>query len=72
MKQLCLDTSAYSNFKAGHAETVKIISTCRSVTVPSIVLGELRAGFKHGARFEKNESKLKDSLSNPVVQILDC
>jgi predicted nucleic acid-binding protein len=66
-----LDTSAYSNFKAGHPEVVDLITRSRSLTVPSIVLGELLAGFKLGTRYEKNESDLRAFLSNPAVRVLD-
>lgn len=71
MKTLCLDTSAYSRFKAGQTETVEIISSSRSVAVPAIVLGELRAGFRFGARCQQNESELRAFLSSPVVRVLD-
>ena len=71
MKTLCLDTSAYSNFKAGHPQTAEVITQCRSVTVPAVVLGELRAGFRLGTRYEKNESELREFLSNPAVRVLD-
>jgi len=39
--------------------------------VPAVVLGELRAGFRLGTRYEKNESELRTFLSNPVVRVLD-
>lgn len=71
MKTLCIDTSAYSNFKAGHPQAIDVLRQCRSVAVPSIVLGELRAGFRLGTRYEKNECELRAFLSNPAVQVLD-
>jgi tRNA(fMet)-specific endonuclease VapC len=71
VKRLCLDTSAYSQFKAGQPQAVEAVSGCRLCLVPSIVLGELRAGFKLGTRHQKNESELKEFLSSPVVQVLD-
>lgn len=71
MKRLCLDTSAYSHLKTGHPATVGIVSESRSVMIPSIVLGELRAGFRLGTRLDRNDAELKAFLSSPVVQILE-
>ena len=71
MKRLCLDTSAYTHFKAGEARSAKIISEAKSIGIPAIVLGELRAGFRLGQRYEKNEAELRDFLASPVVQCLD-
>lgn len=71
IKRICLDTSAYSHFKAGHAQTIEIVSQCKSVCIPAIVLGELRAGFRLGKKAEKNEAELRAFLSSPVVDCLD-
>lgn len=69
--RLCLDTSAYSHFKAGHRGAIAVISTAKTVAVPVIVLGELRAGFRLGGRHDKNEAELRDFLGNPAVQVLN-
>lgn len=71
MNKLCLDTSAYSNFKRGHQRSIDLISGCHNIQVPSIVIGELRAGFLHGTRAELNESELKKFLSNLAVSVLN-
>jgi predicted nucleic acid-binding protein len=71
MSRLCLDTSAYSNFKRGHAPAVDLIRGCEWLGVPVIVLGELRYGFRAGDRNEKNETELRAFLKHAVVQILD-
>lgn len=71
MRHICLDTSAYSHFKAGHGQTIEIITRARRVSVPSIVLGELRTGFKLGNRYHQNEIELGQFLANPVVEVLD-
>lgn len=71
MSNLCIDTSAYSHFKAGDAQTIKLISQSKKVGIPAIVLGELRAGFLMGSRAAKNEQELKLFISNPVVSVLD-
>ena len=69
MSRLCLDTSAYTHLKAGNPQVIKLVVTAKSVVVPTIVLGELRAGFAAGQRQEKNESELQSFLDSPVVQI---
>lgn len=71
MKKLCLDTSAYTKFKAGEPQSAKIISGAMVVGVPSIVLGELRAGFRLGKRYEQNEAELSAFLGSTSVQCWD-
>jgi predicted nucleic acid-binding protein len=71
VKRLCLDTSAYSHFKRGHAEAVELISTASEVLVPVVVLGELRAGFRFGGQSAKNEAELKTFLRQRVVRVLE-
>ncbi len=71
MSNLCLDTSAYSHFKTGNAQTKEIISRSKNIGLPSIVLGELRAGFLMGNKAEKNETELFEFMSNPFVRVLD-
>jgi tRNA(fMet)-specific endonuclease VapC len=70
VNRICLDTSAYSRFKRGDTEAIEAIRAARWVGVPTIVLGELRAGFRAGARAAKNEAELRDFLSDPVVSVL--
>ncbi|MBI3074404.1 MAG: type II toxin-antitoxin system VapC family toxin [Deltaproteobacteria bacterium] len=71
MSRLCLDTSAYSHFRRGHSRAVEVITSARSIFVPSVVLGELRAGFKLGRRAAENDRALSEFLAAPVVEILD-
>lgn len=69
--RLCLDTSAYSHFRRGHAPAVEAISAARGVLVPAIVLGELGTGFRLGKQRAQNESALRRFLREPVVAVLD-
>jgi predicted nucleic acid-binding protein len=71
MTRLCLDTSAYSNFKRGHAPSVEAITSARTVFVPAVVLGELRTGFLLGQNAEKNERSLTGFLSSPSVEVIE-
>lgn len=71
MSRVCLDTSAYSHFKRGDAGAVEALSRATWVGVPTVVLGELRAGFLLGGRLERNEADLAKFIANPVVEVLD-
>ena len=70
MNRVCLDTSAYSYFKRGHAECVDVIRSAHDVAVPSVVLGELRAGFRFGSKTELNEAELRAFLTSSVVRVV--
>lgn len=59
MNRICLDTSAYSHFRRGEARTVQVIDSAEWVGLPSIVLGELWAGFLLGTRTERNVAELQ-------------
>ena len=69
--RVCLDTSAYSHFKRGHAPAVEAIGGAREVLVPAIVLGELRVGFRLGGRPQENEAELAEFLGGSAVRTLD-
>jgi len=63
----CLDTSAYSRFKAGEPRVVRLLDEADWVGVPSVVVGELWLGFHLGRRFERNVSELREFLAHPLV-----
>lgn len=71
MRRLCLDTSAYANFKAGDSQSRDTITEAKVVGVPVVVLGELRAGFRLGKRYDENEAELRAFLASPPVQTWD-
>jgi tRNA(fMet)-specific endonuclease VapC len=70
VSRICLDTSAYSHFKRGHAPAVAALSQASWIGVPSIVLGELHAGFRLGSRRDRNEAELGQFLAHPVVEVI--
>ena len=70
MNRLCLDTSAYSNFQRGDGRVASYLDRARWVGIPSVVLGELRAGFLLGGKVEKNLVQLDEFLAHPVVEVL--
>ena len=70
MSRFCLDTSAYSNFRRGEPRVVAHIDRAQWIGVPSVVLGELWAGFLSGTRADENEAQLGEFLAHAVVQVL--
>lgn len=70
MSSLCLDTSAYGNFRRGNQEPAALLDRAELVGVPTVALGELRTGFLLGGRRRRNETELDAFLDNPVVQVL--
>ena len=67
---IALDTNAYSDFMRGHSERVQVVRAARSVAMPLIVLGELRAGFAAGDRESANAVNLQRFLASPRVSVL--
>ena len=67
---VCLDTSAYSAFKRGHAGVVEAVARSTRIVISPIVLGELHAGFKAGTRQRENEEELKQFLGSPRVELV--
>ena len=71
MNRLCLDTSAYSNFQRGHRQVVDCIDQADWIGVPTVVRGELWAGFLLGNQAERNAQALALFLDHAVVETLD-
>lgn len=67
---IALDTNAYSDFMRGDGERVQIVRAARSIVMPIIVLGELRAGFAAGDRESANAANLQRFLASPRVSAL--
>lgn len=68
-RRIVLDTSAYSWFCSGHSETLDAIARADVVWMPTVVLGELEAGFAMGSRQRANRARLDEFLSEPFVAI---
>ena len=67
---VALDTSSYSDFMRGDAARVEILRTAHSISMPLIVLAELRAGFAAGNQESANAANLQRFLSRPRVSVL--
>ena len=68
--RVALDTSRYTDFCRGDAETVATLETARAVFLPFIVLGELRAGFAVGRYGKDNERVIRRFLMKDGVRPL--
>jgi len=68
--RLVLDTSAYSRFRNRDERVLELIAAAEIVSVPTIVLGELEAGFALGRRERENRSMLAEFLAESFVSIL--
>jgi tRNA(fMet)-specific endonuclease VapC len=66
-----LDTSAYSAFMKGHAEVKLALQKAEEILLNPVILGELRAGFRAGNRFRKNERELQIFSSSPRGRFID-
>ena len=65
-----LDTSAYSAFNRGDKRLRKWFHPDNEIIVPTIVIGELRAGFAAGSKRKENEGLLQKFLDSPNVNVV--
>ena len=66
MTRLCLDTSAYGNFQRGHPAAVDHVDRAEWIGLPSVMPGELRAGFLPGVHTDRNTRELGDLKGTPL------
>ena len=66
---LVLDTSAYSWLRSGDHQVMELIAQAEVVLLPTIVLGELEAGFELGGRSRENRVVLGEFLAEPWVGV---
>ena len=70
MTACLLDTSAYSAFLRGHEGLKLALQRADRIALSPIVLGELGAGFRAGARQQKNDAELRLFLDSPRVDVV--
>lgn len=68
MNGVLIDTNAYVAFTQGVLDAVDIVSRASRIVVPSVVLGELQAGFAAGNQAAANLKRLEKFLSLPAVE----
>lgn len=66
--RVCLDTNAYSMLMRARAELQRCLEEAELIYVPTVVLGELYAGFCLGSRFTENCRDLEAFLDMPGVR----
>ena len=69
-ERLVLDTSAFSRMRAGNERALDLVSAAEQLLLPTIVLGELEAGFALGRRASENRIALSEFLAEPFVSVL--
>jgi tRNA(fMet)-specific endonuclease VapC len=67
---LALDTSGYSQFALGVERAIAAMEAAESLAIPTVVLGELFAGFRRGSRERANRKRLEEFIETFEVQIL--
>jgi tRNA(fMet)-specific endonuclease VapC len=67
--RILLDTSAYAQLRRGHLAALDVVAHATAVLMPTIVLGELEAGFLMGSRVRENRKSLAEFLDEPGVII---
>jgi predicted nucleic acid-binding protein len=68
--RIVLDSSAYSVFRTGDRDVLEAMAAATAVLVPTIVLGELEAGFRLGSHGKMNRQALEDFLEEPFVEVV--
>ncbi|MFZ4614836.1 MAG: PIN domain-containing protein [Rectinemataceae bacterium] len=66
---LVLDTNAYSAFRRDDQAAIDLLEEADELIVPTIVVGELLAGFLGGNRWEANWAGLLEFLGQPGVRL---
>ena len=69
--KLAIDTNAYVAFCRNEAWAVEPVRRANQVSIPLMVLAELRAGFACGTRSADNERTLSKFLDVERVRILE-
>lgn len=68
--KIALDTNRYVDFCRGEPDVVEPVAHAEKIYLPFVVLGELRAGFRAGARARQNERHLIRFLNSRRVRLL--
>lgn len=70
VRNILLDTNAYSAFKRNAPEAIEIIRHAPLICIDSIVLGELLSGFAVGTREPLNRQELESFLASSRVRLV--
>jgi tRNA(fMet)-specific endonuclease VapC len=67
---LCMDTNAYAALKRGNQQIQGLLESADEILIPTIVLGELYAGFAMGSRESANRRALSSFLHMTGVTVV--
>ncbi len=70
MKNIVLDTNAYSNLLRGDQKVLQIANQAEKIYMPIFVIAELIVGFKYGSRESWNQTILQEFMSRPTVHMV--
>ncbi len=65
-----MDTTAWSQLRRGNEDVLDLCGAAERVYLPTIVLGELEAGFRLGSRYADNRARLDEFLTEAWVEPL--
>ena len=68
--RVLLDSSAYVQLMRGRRRVSRIVRDAEEVLLSAVVLGELKYGFRHGSRYERNARRMRAFLDNPYVSVV--
>jgi predicted nucleic acid-binding protein len=64
------DTTTYSHLLKGHQVVADVLKSAEAILLPSVVIAELRYGFRLGTKQEENERLLARFVANKKIRIL--
>ena len=70
MKNLILDTNAFTAFLSGDPISLDALAMAETIQMSVIVLGELYSGFRGGRKQAQNLGILDQFLRKPTVRVL--
>lgn len=69
--KICIDTNAYTEIRQGaNREAIQMLEEAEAVYIPSVVVGELFAGFYQGSQTRRNLAELKNFFEIPGVEFI--
>jgi tRNA(fMet)-specific endonuclease VapC len=69
--KICIDTNVYSEIHRGTNKlAIQMLEEADTIYVPSVVVGELFAGFYQGSQTRRNLAGLKDFFEVPGVEFI--
>jgi len=69
VSKIVIDTNVYSFLCHGREDVARLLFAYEEVVIPAVVVGELEAGFRKGARYGVNKAGLERFLALDCVRI---